>query len=169
MVLTASIPEPQREAWTKHQVKGFKDQDGFETEVVRHVETTLARSMFNCDEAAAYAATSLAFRDRLILEWNRTQQRQTFVDSKRVYYLSLEFLMGRALDNAMLNIGQKDVAKSGLSELGFRIEDIISQEHDAALGNGGLGRLAACFLDSLASLNVGHSYTDQLITCRYPG
>ncbi|PSR80178.1 glycogen phosphorylase [Coniella lustricola] len=149
----ASIPEPQRAAWTKHQIKPFTGQDGFENEVVRHVETTLARSMFNCDESAAYAATSLAFRDRLILEWNKTQQRQTFADSKRVYYLSLEFLMGRALDNAMLNIGQKDVAKSGLSELGFRIEDIIDQEHDAALGNGGLGRLAACFLDSLASLN----------------
>ncbi|KAK4647275.1 Non-essential glycogen phosphorylase [Podospora pseudocomata] len=107
----ASIPEPQREAWLKHQVSGFKDKDGFESEVVRHVETTLARSMFNCDESAAYSACSLAFRDRLILEWNRTQQRQTFVDSKRLYYLSLEFLMGRALDNAMLNIGQKDTAK----------------------------------------------------------
>ena len=71
--------------------------------------------MFNCDETAAYAATSLAFRDRLILEWNRTQQRQTFADSKRVYYLSLEFLMGRALDNAMLNIGKKDVA-TGMAE-----------------------------------------------------
>lgn len=149
----ASIPEPQREAWLKHQVNGFKDKDGFESSFVRHIETTLARSMFNCDEAAAYAACSLAFRDRLILEWNRTQQRQTFADGKRVYYLSLEFLMGRALDNAMLNIGQKDLAKEGLSDLGFRIEDVIQQEHDAALGNGGLGRLAACFLDSLASLN----------------
>lgn len=150
---TASIPEPQREAWTKHSAQGFQEKDTFESEVVKHVETTLARSMFNCDETAAYSATSLAFRDRLILEWNRTQQRQTFADSKRVYYLSLEFLMGRALDNAMLNIGQKDVAKAGLADLGFRIEDIIDQEHDAALGNGGLGRLAACFLDSLASLN----------------
>jgi len=149
----ASIPEPQREAWTKNQVTGFKDKSDFEKEVVRHVETTLARSMFNCDESAAYSATSLAFRDRLIIEWNRTQQRQTFADTKRVYYLSLEFLMGRALDNAMLNIGLKDVAKSGLADLGFRVEDIIEQEHDAALGNGGLGRLAACFLDSLASLN----------------
>lgn len=143
--------------------------------MVRHVETTLARSLYNCDETAAYSATALAFRDRLILEWNRTQQRQTFSDSKRVYYLSLEFLMGRALDNAMLNVGQKDLAKGefslslwngwlqecaanmvavdGLAELGFRIEDVIQQEHDAALGNGGLGRLAACFLDSLASLN----------------
>lgn len=137
----------------KHQVGGFKDKDGFEKDFVRHVETTLARSMFNCDEQAAYAACSLAFRDRLILDWNRTQQRQTYADSKRVYYLSLEFLMGRALDNAMLNIGQKDLAKAGLTDLGFRIEDVIEQEHDAALGNGGLGRLAACFLDSLASLN----------------
>ncbi|RYO96280.1 hypothetical protein DL765_011627 [Monosporascus sp. GIB2] len=132
----ASIPEPQREAWTKHAFEGFKTKDDFEKEVVRHVETTLARSLFNCDESAAYAATSLAVRDRLIKEWNKTQQRQTLADSKRVYYLSLEFLMGRGLD-----------------DLGFRIEDVIGQEQDAALGNGGLGRLAACFLDSLASLD----------------
>lgn len=107
----ASIPEPQREAWKRNQSKGFSGKDAFEQEVVRHVETTLARSMFNCDENAAYSATSLAFRDRLILDWNRTQQRQTYRDSKRVYYLSLEFLMGRALDNAMLNVGLKDTAK----------------------------------------------------------
>lgn len=149
----ASIPEPQRAAWEKHAIKSFEDKDGFEREVVRHVETTLARSLFNCDEKAAYAATSLAFRDRLITDWNKTQQQQTFSDTKRVYYLSLEFLMGRALDNAMLNVGHKDIAKAGLADLGFRIEDIITQENDAALGNGGLGRLAACFLDSLASLN----------------
>jgi len=62
-------------------------------------------------EGFSLAAASLAFRDRLITEWNRTQQRQTFSDSKRVYYLSLEFLMGRALDNAMLNVGLKNVAK----------------------------------------------------------
>jgi starch phosphorylase len=73
--------------------------------------------MFNCDETAAYAAASLAFRDRLITEWNRTQQRQTFADGKRVYYLSLEFLMGRALDNAMLNVGLKNVAQRTVSSL----------------------------------------------------
>ena len=78
---------------------------------MRHVETTLARSLFNCDELAAYSAASLAVRDRLVLEWNKTQQRQTFSDTKRVYYLSLEFLMGRALDNAILNTELKDVAK----------------------------------------------------------
>ncbi|RKF59623.1 Glycogen phosphorylase [Erysiphe neolycopersici] len=149
----ASIPESQRTVWRKYASTGFSTSEEFEKEVVRHVETTLARSLYNCDEMAAYAATSLAFRDRLIIEWNRTQQRQTLVDGKRIYYLSLEFLMGRALDNAMLNFGLKDVARKGVTDLGFRIEDVIDQEHDAALGNGGLGRLAACFLDSMASLN----------------
>ena len=149
----ASIPEPQRAAWKKFTPSGFKTKDEFEAECVKHIETTLARSLFNCDELAAYSGTALAFRDRLIIDWNKTQQRQTLADQKRVYYLSLEFLMGRALDNAMLNVGLKGVAKEGLADLGFRIEDVINQEHDAALGNGGLGRLAACFLDSLASLN----------------
>jgi starch phosphorylase len=116
----ASIPEPQRAAWTKYAAHGFKTEEEFEKEVVKHVETTLARSMFNCDETAAYCAASLAFRDRLITEWNRTQQRQTFADSKRVYYLSLEFLMGRALDNAMLNVGCKDLAKSTYKIILFR-------------------------------------------------
>ncbi|KAL9114423.1 MAG: hypothetical protein Q9227_001504 [Pyrenula ochraceoflavens] len=143
----ASIPEPQREAWRKHSAKGFSTKDDFERETVQHIETTLARSL------AAYSGTALAFRDHLVIDWNRTQQRQTSADQKRVYYLSLEFLMGRALDNAMLNVGLKDIAKDGLADLGFRVEDVIRQEHDAALGNGGLGRLAACFLDSMASLN----------------
>ena len=107
----ASIPEPQRVAWRKWEPRPFANKDEFESEVVRHVDTTLARSIYNCDEAAAYSATSLAFRDRLVIEWNRTQQRQTMSDTKRVYYLSLEFLMGRTLDNAMLNIGKKDIAK----------------------------------------------------------
>ncbi|CAG8090181.1 unnamed protein product [Penicillium olsonii] len=149
----ASIPEPLREAWRKHSASEFTNKEEFETELVRHIETTLARSLYNCDELAAYSGTALAFRDRLIIEWNRTQQRQTFTDQKRVYYLSLEFLMGRALDNAMLNVGMKEAAREGLKDLGFRIEDVINQEHDAALGNGGLGRLAACFLDSMATLN----------------
>ncbi|KAI9825055.1 MAG: Non-essential glycogen phosphorylase [Thelocarpon impressellum] len=149
----SSIPEHQREAWNKFHPKGWTTKNEFEKETVRHVETTLARSLFNCDEAAAYSATSLAVRDRLVIDWNKTQQQHTYADPKRVYYLSLEFLMGRALDNAILNVGVKDVATEGLKDLGFRMEDVIDQEHDAALGNGGLGRLAACFLDSLASMN----------------
>lgn len=108
--------------------KPFSTSDEFNKETVRHIETTLARSLFNCDESAAYAGTALAFRDRLVLDWNKTQQSQTFADQKRVYCkslrfqlteklltcldLSLEFLMGRALDNAMLNVEQKDIATS---------------------------------------------------------
>lgn len=151
--IEAEIPAPQREAWKKFTAREFKTKEEFESEAVRHIETTLARSLLNCDEGAAYAGTALAFRDRLVIEWNKTQQNQTTADQKRVYYLSLEFLMGRALDNAMLNVGLKDIAREGLSDLGFRIEDVLGQERDAALGNGGLGRLAACFLDSLASLD----------------
>lgn len=74
--------------------------------------------MFNCDDNAAYSATSLAFRDNLVLDWNRTQQRQTYADTKRVYYFSLEFLMGRALDNAMLNVGLKNTAKGESRQIG---------------------------------------------------
>ncbi|KKK20973.1 glycogen phosphorylase [Aspergillus rambellii] len=130
--------------------KHKRNYTGFGRAEIKNVEASIPEAL---REAAAYSGTALAFRDRLIIEWNKTQQRQTFADQKRVYYLSLEFLMGRALDNAMLNVGMKDVAKEGLNDLGFRIEDVISQEHDAALGNGGLGRLAACLLDSLATLN----------------
>nr|AAU06197.1 glycogen phosphorylase-like protein [Dactylellina haptotyla] len=151
--IESSIPQPLREKWRKFAATEFSTKDEFQKEVVKHVETTLARSLYNCDELAAYSGVALAFRDRLIIDWNKTQQAQTFVDQKRVYYLSLEFLMGRTLDNAMLNHRMKDTAVEGVSELGFRMEDLIEQEHDAALGNGGLGRLAACFLDSLASLN----------------
>ncbi|PCG91152.1 Glycogen/starch/alpha-glucan phosphorylase [Penicillium occitanis (nom. inval.)] len=152
-VVEASIPEHLRATWKKYSATGFEHKEEFEQEFVRHIETTLARSLYNCDDLAAYYGTALAFRDRLIIEWNKTQQRQTLLDQKRVYYLSLEFLMGRALDNAMLNVGKKDTARDGLEDLGFRIEDVVNQEHDAALGNGGLGRLAACFLDSMATLN----------------
>lgn len=81
----SAIPEGQREAWKKHMMHSFDNKDDFERETVRHIETTLARSLFNCDEDAAYGGTALAFRDRLIVEWNKTQQRQTFADQKRLY------------------------------------------------------------------------------------
>ena len=75
------------------------------------------------------------------------------VDAKRVYYLSMEFLMGRSLLNAMNNLGVVDQYTEALREMGYKLEDLIEKERDAALGNGGLGRLAACFLDSMATLN----------------
>ncbi|KAK9453158.1 glycosyl transferase [Dipodascopsis uninucleata] len=151
--IEATIPAESRQVWQKFALKEFGNKEEFQQEFIRHVETTLARSMYNCDDLAAYQAASQAIRDRLIVAWNKTQQKQTTKDQKRVYYLSLEFLMGRAMDNAMLNAGIKDVAKEGVNDLGFKIEDLLEQEPDAALGNGGLGRLAACFIDSIASTN----------------
>ncbi|RKP21583.1 glycosyl transferase [Rozella allomycis CSF55] len=85
--------------------------------------------------------------------WNDTQQHHTHEDVKRVYYLSLEFLLGRSLDNTLLNMQCKELYRDALKGLGFRLEDLIEEECDAALGNGGLGRLAACFMDSLASMD----------------
>ena len=81
-------------------------------------------------------------------------QSHTVKDPKRIYYMSLEFLIGRSLDNAMLNLGVKKSYIEGLNKLGFMLEDCLEQETDAALGNGGLGRLAACYMDSMATLNL---------------
>ena len=104
--------------------------------------------------AAAYAV-----RDRLVNRWMRTTHAQYDQDAKRVYYMSMEFLMGRAFDNAMLALELRDTLKQALKELGADIDVLASLEPDAALGNGGLGRLAACFLDSMATLGIaGYGY-----------
>lgn len=94
-----------------------------------------------------------AVRDRLAVGWIQTQRHHTLRDPKRVYYLSLEYLIGRSLDNALQNIDIHAPAAAALDSLGFRLEDVLAQERDPGLGNGGLGRLAACYLDSLATLD----------------
>ncbi len=99
-------------------------------------------------------ALSLAIRDRLMERWKRTHQTYKDNDCKRGYYLSMEFLMGRTLSNAMLNLGVTDTVTQAMYDLGLAIEELISSEHDAGLGNGGLGRLAACFIDSCATLQL---------------
>ncbi|ANB12790.1 Gph1p [Sugiyamaella lignohabitans] len=147
------IPLKSRQQWKKFAVKEVESKDDFQSEFVRHVEITLGRSLYNCDELAAYQAAARSIKTKLIVQWNRTQQQHTLSDPKRIYYLSLEFLMGRAMDNALLNTGLKDASRQGLDEFGFRMEDVLEQEPDAGLGNGGLGRLAACFIDSLTTSN----------------
>lgn len=151
--IDASIPAKCRNAWANHATKPFTNVDELQTVFINHVETTLARSMYNCDNLAAYQALSSSIRDRLILQWNKTQQLHTIKEAKRLYYLSLEFLMGRALDNAMINLDVKQLCNKSIDELGFNLEDVIQVEPDAGLGNGGLGRLAACFIDSLSTGN----------------
>lgn len=164
--IDAAIPESSRELWEKNSIQKFVEENGFAKKFVGHVETSLARSMYNCDDLAAYEATSMSVRDNLLLDWNRTQQQITSREPKRVYYLSLEFLMGRALDNALINMssdikhgssddnGSRGYVKKGLKDLGFNLEDVLEKEPDAGLGNGGLGRLAACFIDSMATKSI---------------
>ncbi|GMG27013.1 unnamed protein product [Ambrosiozyma monospora] len=151
--IDSSVPLITREKWSKFAVKEFSNVEELQKVLINHVETTLARSMYNCDDLAAYQSLSVSIKDKLILHWNKTQQLHTLKDVKRIYYLSLEFLMGRALDNAMINLEIKDLAKKSVDELGFNLEDLIVLEPDAGLGNGGLGRLAACFVDSLSTRN----------------
>mmetsp|Transcript_7971 Transcript_7971/g.35225 ORF Transcript_7971/g.35225 Transcript_7971/m.35225 type:complete len:1025 (-) Transcript_7971:236-3310(-) len=122
--------------------------------IVDHVEYTLARSRYRFDDFEAYQATSMSVRDRLIESWNDTQQYFREQDPKRVYYLSMEFLMGRSLTNSLFNLDLNGTYREALKQLGYEMENLVEKERDAALGNGGLGRLAACFLDSMASENL---------------
>ena len=104
-------------------------------------------------------ATLLAVRDRMVERWLRSNRAQLSQDVRQVYYLSMEFLVGRTLSNALLAMGIYDDARSALEEMGFDLEELIEEESDPGLGNGGLGRLAACFLDSLATLGLpGRGY-----------
>jgi starch phosphorylase len=102
----------------------------------------------------ACEALSIAIRDRLMERWKATHKTYNKLDSRRAYYLSMEFLMGRTLSNAMLNLGVTDEASQAMHDLGIVIEELVDRELDAGLGNGGLGRLAACFIDSCATLQL---------------
>ncbi|KAL6961759.1 Alpha-1,4 glucan phosphorylase L-1 isozyme, chloroplastic/amyloplastic [Sarracenia purpurea var. burkii] len=101
----------------------------------------------------AFFATAQSVRDALIINWNATYDYYEKMNVKQAYYLSMEFLQGRALLNAVGNLELTDAYGEALHKLGHNLENVSSQESDAALGNGGLGRLASCFLDSLATLN----------------
>ncbi|MDF1582744.1 MAG: glycogen/starch/alpha-glucan phosphorylase [Methyloprofundus sp.] len=102
----------------------------------------------------AYEALGLTIRDRLMERWKETHRTYKQAKCKRTFYLSMEYLMGRSLSNAMLNLGVTDVATQAMYNLGIEIEELITSELDAGLGNGGLGRLAACFIDSCATLQL---------------
>ena len=101
-----------------------------------------------------YASLATVLRDRLIERWRHTQRAYDEADGKQAYYLSLEFLMGRAMGNAMLNLDMQQETADAMRNFGVKLEDVQEQEADAGLGNGGLGRLAACFLDSCATLQL---------------
>ena len=119
-----------------------------------HMEFELVKDKITSTGDDAYFALSLAVRDRLVRRWLRTQNQYYQKDVKRVYYLSLEYLMGRLLGNALINMDLYDECYNILKKDGYSLEEIRDFEDDMGLGNGGLGRLAACYLDSMATLEL---------------
>ncbi|MDZ7301817.1 MAG: glycogen/starch/alpha-glucan phosphorylase [candidate division KSB1 bacterium] len=128
--------------------------EDLEISFVDHLEFSLAKDRFSATLRDCYKALALTVRDRLIERWVATQEAYYEHDAKRVYYLSLEFMLGRLLGDALVNLGLYDKAHQAMEELGFDLEELREIEPDAALGNGGLGRLAACFMDSMATLEL---------------
>ena len=120
---------------------------------------TLSKDQYTATMHDNFLALSLAVRDRLVERWIKTQQKYHKTNARRVYYLSMEFLIGRLMGNNIYNLGIEKQSGEALAELGMDMEQVREQEVDAGLGNGGLGRLAACFLDSMASLGIpAHGY-----------
>jgi starch phosphorylase len=119
-----------------------------------HLEVSLAKRPDHASDHDRYQALALAIRDLLVNKWINTSITYEEKNPRSVYYISLEYLIGRSLGNSMINLEVFDTAKEAMSELGFDIEEIREEEMDAGLGNGGLGRLAACFLDSMATLEL---------------
>ena len=128
------------------------DKDLFKRSVVYNVRTLYRKDMEEATPQQVFQATSLAIKDQIMDNWIETQKAYEKQDPKMVYYMSMEFLMGRALGNNIINLQASKPVREALDELGFDLNLVEDQEPDAALGNGGLGRLAACFLDSLATL-----------------
>lgn len=128
------------------------DKELFKRSVVYNVKTLFRKDMEEATPQQVFQAVSLAIKDQIMDNWIDTQKAYEKQDPKMVYYMSMEFLMGRALGNNIINLQASAPVKEALEELGLDLNLVEDQEPDAALGNGGLGRLAACFLDSLATL-----------------
>ena len=143
-------------------------------DILRHLTFTIGKDAPNASVHDWRMALSYAMRDRIVEPWFASTRRTWAQDHKRVYYLSMEFLIGRILEDATVNLGLYDVAAEAMAEVGQDIHDLIEDEPDAALGNGGLGRLAACFMESMATLGCpaygfGIRYEHGLFRQRFEG
>lgn len=127
--------------------------------IIDHLRYTLAKDKYTATKRDLFLAIACTIRDHMVGRWIKTQQQYYDADVKRVYYLSMEFLIGRTLENSLVNLGILENCRKAVHDLGFDLDLLIEMEADAGLGNGGLGRLAACFLDSMATLGIpGYGY-----------
>jgi len=148
----STIPRPVAQA---HRVAtSGLEPDALSQDFLRYFTHTLGRDDFRTSNDYLFPAFALTVRDRLNERWNATRRTYEQQDSRRTCYLSLEYLLGRSLRNALVNLDADEQARAALEQLGLSLENVAEAEHDAGLGNGGLGRLAACFLDSCASLGL---------------
>src|SRR5688572_1776748 len=130
------------------------DVEALKESFVQHVQHTQGKHPSAATRIDHYVSVARTARDRMFDRWTRTWQRRERQQPKVVYYLSLEYLLGRLLEDGLINLGiRRDMAEA-LAGLGIDLDSVIEQEPDAGLGNGGLGRLAACFLDSMATLGI---------------
>ncbi|MEZ5314754.1 MAG: glycogen/starch/alpha-glucan phosphorylase [Chlamydiales bacterium] len=135
------------------------DTESLKDLIVDHLRYTLAKDKYTATKRDLFQAVAYTVRDHMVGQWIKTQQHYYDTDVKRVYYLSMEFLIGRTLENSLINLGILENCRQAIADLGFHLDLIIEMERDAGLGNGGLGRLAACFLDSMATLGIpGYGY-----------
>ena len=130
-----------------------KDKLTIEESIVKHIEYTLGRTRFDLNNQFVFEGTALSVRDRLLEQWNETQTYFNIKNPKKIHYLSIEFLLGRLLQNSLVCLDLEKNYTDALNDFGIKIEEIYDKELDPALGNGGLGRLAACYIDSMATLN----------------
>lgn len=136
------------------RIRSGMDRDSLREDITLHLRHTLAKDEFSKTNWDNYRTVVLSLMDRLNGKWLNTQQHYYDVDAKRVYYLSMEYLIGRLLDNMIVNLNIQQEIADALEDVGLDYDKIRDAEWDAGLGNGGLGRLAACFLDSMATLGI---------------
>ncbi|MEO5360650.1 MAG: glycogen/starch/alpha-glucan phosphorylase [Nitrospirota bacterium] len=148
------MEEIKKDNPVKASTASVSEDTTLKSSFLRHLKYTLAKDEYTATDRDRYKALSLAVRDRLVEKWIKTQQAYYNKDVKRVYYLSLEFLIGRSLGNVLVNLDIYEEARKELLAVGLELEQLRELEWDPGLGNGGLGRLAACFLDSLATLGI---------------
>jgi len=150
-----SLPDP-----TEWRGRRSIHIDALRHAILDHITFTLARDPTTAPERDVFMATAWSVRDLLAERWAATLAEHRRQDAKRVYYLSMEVLLGRSLVNALVNLQLTGAAAEALAQLGYALEELAEREPDAGLGNGGLGRLAACYLDAMATLGLpGYGYS----------